>query len=102
MAEKVINCTLISRHDTQEKWERSNYLPKQGEIIVYDIDENFSYERFKIGDGVTSVTALPFIQRGIVVDELDVELEEGAFFVNADTLGGIDASRYANCWNAFR
>jgi hypothetical protein len=37
-----------------------NYVPKQGELVVYDIDEDYTYQRFKIGDGVTVVGNLPF------------------------------------------
>jgi hypothetical protein len=36
------------------------FIPMQGELIVYDKDNNYSYERFKIGDGVTTVVNLPF------------------------------------------
>jgi hypothetical protein len=39
----------------------TNFIPKQGELIVYDIDSNYSYERLKIGDGVQNVNALPFV-----------------------------------------
>jgi hypothetical protein len=32
-----------------------------GELIVYDADENHSVQRIKIGDGVSNVNALPFV-----------------------------------------
>ena len=61
MAEKTLNTRIIHKHDTAEHWESAtNFIPKQGEIVVYDIDENYSYERFKIGDGITNVNNLPF------------------------------------------
>lgn len=51
----------IPFHGTHDEWLiNSSYIPKQGEIIIYDIDSNYNYERIKIGDGVTSVTDLPF------------------------------------------
>lgn len=62
MAEKNINARIIHKHDTEANWNlATNFTPKQGEIIVYDVDDTYTYERFKIGDGVTNVTSLPFI-----------------------------------------
>lgn len=61
MANKQFNSRIVHKHDTEANFNKAtNFIPKQGEIIVYDIDSNYSYERFKIGDGVTKVTALPF------------------------------------------
>ena len=33
-----------------------------GEIIIYDVDANYSYKRLKIGDGKTNVNQLPFLK----------------------------------------
>ena len=61
MAEKIFNSRLIHKHDIESNWLKAvNFTPKQGEIIVYDIDDNYNYERFKIGDGITLVNSLPF------------------------------------------
>ena len=61
MAEKTILGRIIQKHDIEANWNlATDFIPKQGEIIVYDIDENYTYERFKIGDGVTNVNDLPF------------------------------------------
>lgn len=61
MAEKNITTRIIHKHDTEENWNKAtNFIPKQGEIIIYDIDSTYSYERFKIGDGITVVSSLPF------------------------------------------
>ena len=64
MSEKNINARIIHKHDTEANWNldtNTNFTPRQGEIIVYDVDATHSYERFKIGDGVTNVTSLPFV-----------------------------------------
>ena len=59
--EKNISSRIINKHDTEINWNKAtNFIPKAGEIIVYDRDETYDYGRFKIGDGVTTVTALPF------------------------------------------
>lgn len=61
MSEKTINSRIIHKHDTESNWlKATGFIPKQGEIIVYDKDGTYNYERFKIGDGKTIVSALPF------------------------------------------
>lgn len=61
MAEKTLNTRIVQKHDIQENWDKAlNFIPKTGEIIVYDADDNYSYARMKIGDGVTTVGNLPF------------------------------------------
>lgn len=73
------NIKTVSFHATEAEWNAGNlssYVPKQGEIIIYDKDEVYSYERFKIGDGVNSVSNLPFIGgqndiEAITIDEIN-------------------------------
>ena len=61
MSEKKINSRIVHKHDTETNWQKATgFIPKKGELIVYDIDNTYDYERFKIGDGVTVVSALPF------------------------------------------
>ena len=62
MAEKKINnVRVINKHDTEANWlKATGFVPKQGELIVYDKDSTYNYERFKIGDGSTVVSSLPF------------------------------------------
>ena len=68
MAEKNVKTRIIHKHDTEENWNKAtNFIPKQGEIIVYDVDSSHSYERIKVGDGTTNVNSLPYVG-GIVVD----------------------------------
>lgn len=59
---KTFQSRIVHKHDTEENWlKATNFIPLQGEIIIYDIDDNYSYERFKIGDGTTNVNSLPFV-----------------------------------------
>lgn len=62
MAEKNFNnVRIVNKHDIEANWlKATNFTPKQGEIIVYDVDSTHSYERIKIGDGVHNVNSLPF------------------------------------------
>lgn len=72
MIEKRVYGRAIQKHDIEVNWLKAvNFIPLQGEIIVYDIDENYDYERFKIGDGVTVVSSLPFSNISITDDEID-------------------------------
>ena len=58
---KEIKSRIQQKHDIEANWKLAvNFIPKQGEIIIYDIDDNYDYERFKIGDGVTKINDLPF------------------------------------------
>lgn len=62
MSEKTMNARVIQKHDVEVNWNKAtNFIPKKGEIIVYDKDSNYNYERIKVGDGTTVVSALPFI-----------------------------------------
>ena len=66
MAEKTLNGRIIHKHDVEYNWLlATGFIPKKGELIVYDVDANHTQERFKIGDGVTVVSALPFISNTI-------------------------------------
>lgn len=79
--EKQINARMQQKHDIEANWLKSAYIdgikengllkekpfiPKQAEIIVFDKDENYDYERFKIGDGITNVIDLPFADETII------------------------------------
>lgn len=62
MAEKELKTRVQHKHDVEANWSKAvNFIPKAGEIIIYDIDENNSYPRIKIGDGIKTVNALDFI-----------------------------------------
>ena len=56
-----INTRIKNKHDTEAHWNNAtNFIPLAGEIIVYDMDSIYPYPRFKVGDGKTSVSNLPF------------------------------------------
>lgn len=67
MAEQI-KTRIIHKHDLEANWNKAEgFVPKQGEIIIYDIEDgNYSYERIKIGDGKTPVTLLPFTTKELV------------------------------------
>ena len=56
-----VKARIINKHDTEANWASAvNFTPLAGEVIVYDVDANHAYPRFKVGDGKTLVSALPF------------------------------------------
>lgn len=62
MSEKMFNTRIIHKHDIAENWAKATgFIPKIGELIIYDPDENYAYSRIKIGDGTKTVGELPFI-----------------------------------------
>ena len=75
--EKVFQSRIQLKHDIEENWSKAtNFIPKVGEIIIYDIDENNSIARFKIGDGITNINSLPFVSHHEVISYLPQELTE--------------------------
>lgn len=72
MAEKNMKARIVHKHDTEANWlKATNFIPMKGEIIVYDIDDTYNYERFKIGDGKTLVSALQFVNDVITNSKID-------------------------------
>lgn len=72
MDDKTIKARIVNKHDVESAWNASNvkdtFIPKQGELIIYDKDDTHPYERVKVGDGNTAVGSLPFITDNITVD----------------------------------
>ena len=67
MEQTSMKWRIINIHDTEENWNKTvDFIPKAGEQIIYDVDMNHSYERLKIGDGVTKVQDLPFVINSVI------------------------------------
>lgn len=72
MAEKVFQSRTIQKHDIAANWAKAtNFSPFAGEVIVYLADEHCTYPRIKIGDGVTNVNDLPFVDEPLTIEEID-------------------------------
>ena len=72
MPEKTLKTRIIHKHDVELNWNKATgFVHKQGELIVYDKDSNYDYERVKIGDGATNVNNLPFVISTLTNDEID-------------------------------
>ena len=63
MSQNELKVRVQHKHDIEANWNKaSNFIPRDGEIIVYKADEKHSSARIKIGDGETSVNKLPFFK----------------------------------------
>ena len=63
IANRVLNTRIIHKHDIEANWLlASSFTPLNGENIIYDEDENYSYKRIKIGNGTNNVNDLDFIK----------------------------------------
>ena len=61
MEKRIITTRITQKHDNQESWESvPSFIPKDGEIIVYDSDSSHNLPRIKIGNGDQTVSNLPF------------------------------------------
>lgn len=66
---------ITLKHDVAANWLKAvNFIPKLGELILYDgILENGIYielPRLKLGDGITKLNDLPFIESASSSNEI--------------------------------
>ena len=78
---KTIKTDFYQKHGVESDWNKAvNFTPASGQIIVYDPDENFSYPRMKIGDGVTKIVDLPFTNAGNTKAVSNYSSASGTFY----------------------
>lgn len=104
MANQEFYSRIIHKHDTEENWIKAvNFIPKQGEIIIYDKDDNYNYERMKIGDGTSKVNDLPFnmdqisdtiADLGAITIDLEGATDGTPATVDADTFQGYTIDKF--------
>lgn len=78
MAEKTIDTRIVYKHAVEADWRKAvNFIPKNAELIIYDADATHNYKRIKIGDGVTKVNSLKFVDSAVndLIDQLTNNLE---------------------------
>ena len=82
MEEKIIKAKIINKHDTEENWSKASFIPKRGEFIIYDPDATHTRSRIKVGDGVRTLSELPFSSQNVdfsvveVTDDLVIDAED--------------------------
>lgn len=95
-ANNTIKTRIQLKSDTEANWNKAGpkdgsagFIPLSGELIVYTPDITHSYSRLKVGDGVTNVVNLPFIDAGTINGE-EVEVAKFNAFSNFPSPGSED------------
>lgn len=76
----IYNTRIQLKSDIEDNWKKLvpkdgnlGFIPLNGEFIIYSPDTIHPYCRLKVGDGVTNVNSLPFIDSGTINGE-EVEI----------------------------
>lgn len=90
-SEKEIKTRIVHKHDIEANWAKAiNFIPKEGELIIYDPDGEYAYTRIKVGDGVSFVNNLPFLL------EQEIEsIENGAVFYDREQILSVEQQEQA-------
>lgn len=76
----TIKARIKHLHNTEAIWNTYvTFIPKAGELIVYDVDDKNKFPRFKFGDGKTVVSKLPFatVPIGKQLDDEYISIDAG-------------------------
>lgn len=92
----TIKTRIQLKSDTEANWNKAGpkdgslgFIPLRGELIIYSADETHAFSRLKVGDGITNVTALPFIDAGTLNGE-ETEIVKKARFQDFPSPGSSD------------
>lgn len=90
--EKQLNTRQLQKYDIESNWNSTpDFIPKAGEVIIYSPDENTFYPRMKIGNGVTAIANLPFVNK-YLEDKIPTQisqLENDSKFLNQEEIEGL-------------
>ena len=78
MASNTIKTRIQLKCDTEANWNKSvlvseggvekttgtSFVPRKGEVIIYEADDTHPFSRLKVGDGIHSAPQLPFSGSG--------------------------------------
>ena len=72
------------KHDTEANWNvNGTFAALDGEMIIYDADDNVKFPRFKIGNGSTPIKELPFATAKEIEAAINNALTTGGAIYNA-------------------
>ena len=99
----TLNTRVQSKRDTSANWTQNNPVLLDGEVIV--VDTNSGDVRFKVGNGTSTYTQLPF-QDEVIYNELNTKLttptgNQGQFlgFTANNVVGAVDAPTSTSPFN---
>lgn len=86
MATKNFDARVRLKHDIEANWVKAvNFIPLESELIVYDPSSDdptypVDYYRFKIGDGVTLINNLDFVdfapEKAAAIDNIEEQISQ--------------------------
>ena len=69
MTDNTIKARIQHLHKTEAEWNKlPDFKPNAGELIIYDVDQNYTVPRVKFGNGVDKLSDLPFVSTEISFD----------------------------------
>lgn len=99
----TLNARVQSKRDTSANWTQNNPVLLDGEIIV--VDTNSGDVRFKVGNGTSTYTQLPF-QDEAIYNQINTKLTtpsgtQGQFlgFTSDNVVGAVDAPSSTSPFN---
>lgn len=83
-----IKTRIIQKHETEANWNKATgFIPKLGEVIIYDPDDSHSRSRIKVGNGTSAVSALPFSSQNV---EFSVTEETDDLVIDTEDIAALD------------
>lgn len=93
---KTLKTRIQLKSDTEANWDKAGpkdgsrgFVPLLGELIVYNADATHPFSRLKVGDGITNVVNLPFIDSG-TLNGNETEIVKKASFSEFPSPGSED------------
>lgn len=86
-----LDVRMIQKADTQEGWDANPlFVPFAAEFIVYKPDDTYPHSRLKLGDGVTPISQLPFIDTTLFLSAENISYGSTVLASFLDTLTRIN------------
>ena len=58
---KTMKTRIQNKHNIEANWlKATGFIPLEGELIIYDVDETHDKIRAKVGNGIDLLSALPW------------------------------------------
>lgn len=110
MQTREMKVQIIHKHKLEVEWLETDYIPAQGELVIYDTEigedgttlsipnyRNFpyNYERVKIGDGFTGVNHLPFTMNIYVQSTIPTGAGIGSIWIDTSEVSTLQAEEVA-------
>lgn len=73
LPDRIFNVRIKLRNDSHINWNKKaeTFVPMDGEIVIYDVDDSHDFQMIKIGDGITTLGKLPFINDSYNKQQID-------------------------------